>query len=302
MGREGVPLIDIQNIDQQGLAKEIVKVCEEWGCFRMVNHGVPTELMAEMKLVVASLFDLPTEIKSRTTSSVYGKGYIARNPITPFFESFSIDDISSSSTNEFCDHLAISPYQREVINKYTKAIRDLAGILGHKLKEGSGLSGDLFDDQWCCQFRMNKYHYTSESIGKPGIHMHSDPSFLTVLLDDYDVNGLQIVDKNTGDFVPLDPVPGTLVANIGDIGKAWSNGRYCSAKHRVWCFEAKTRYSMALFVLGPKDKKVEAPSEFIESDHKRLYVPIEFEKYRQFRISAKLSTDDALDLFSKSAT
>nr|XP_043628866.1 2-oxoglutarate-dependent dioxygenase DAO-like [Erigeron canadensis] len=296
MGREGVPVIDMQKIDQMG--KEIVKACEEWGCFRMVNHVVPTELMAEMKVVAASLFDLPSEIKTRTTSSVRGKGYIGCDPRTPFFESFSIDDISS--IDEFCDHLAISPSQREVIYKYTKAIRDLAGILGRKMKEGNGLSGDLFDDQWCYQFRMNKYHYTSETIGLPGIHMHSDSTFLTILLED-DVNGLQIVDNDTGEFVPVDPVPNSLIANVGDIGKAWSNGRFCSAKHIEWCYEAKTRYTIPLFILGPKDKKVEAPSEFIDSEHPRRYVPIEFEEYKQFRMSSKLSTDDALDLFSKSA-
>ncbi|KAI3497194.1 hypothetical protein L1887_39627 [Cichorium endivia] len=284
MARDGVPVIDMQK--GEGLAEEIVKACEEWGCFRMVNHGVPAELMTEMKAVIASLLDLPDEIKRRTVHTEQGKGYLGRNPGTPFFETLSIDDIFSP--DEFYDHLEASLHQREIIYKYMKATRDLAGLLGRKLMEGNGLAGDLFDG-WCCQMRMNKYHYCHESVGLSGIGMHSDPTFLTILHDDENVNGLQVVDKYSGEIISVDPVPGTL---------AWSNGRFCSVKHRVWSFEPKTRYSIVLFVLGPNDKKVEAPPELVDSEHPRLYVPIDFKEYRHVRTSHRLHTGGALELFS----
>nr|GEU31625.1 gypsy/Ty3 retroelement polyprotein [Tanacetum cinerariifolium] len=250
MVMSGTPVIDMQMVD--GLAEEIVKACVEFGCFRVVNHGVSAELMAEMKVVVSSLFDLPEEIKRRTANpNEHGKGYIGRNRSTPFLEGFSIDEIS------------------DIINRYIKAIRDLNGVLGRKLMEGNGLNGDLFDG-WCCH--------------------------------DEGVNGLQVVDKITGEFVPFDPVPGTLAVNIGDIGKAWSNGRYYNVNHRVLCFQPKTRYSIALFVLGPDDKLVEAPSKFVDSEHPGLYVPIDVEKFRHVRNTMGLRTGDALDLFSSTST
>ncbi|XP_071707224.1 2-oxoglutarate-dependent dioxygenase DAO-like [Rutidosis leptorrhynchoides] len=298
MGRDGVPVIDMEK--GEGLGEELVKACEEWGCFRVVNHGVPAELMAEMKLVAASLFDLPRDIKRRTANHhEHGKGYIGCNPVTPFLEGLSIDEISSPK--EFFDLLEVSPHQREIINNYIKFIRDLAELLGRKLLEGTGLAGDLFEG-WYCQLRMNKYHYGPESVGLKGVDIHTDPSFLTILQDDENINGLQVVDKYTGEFVPLDPVPGTLAVNIGDIGKVWSNGRYCNVKHRVWCFEPKTRYSIALFVLGPNEE-IEAPSELVDLEHPRLYVPIDVVKYRQVRHSTRLSIgDDALKLFKTTAT
>lgn len=49
MGKDSVPLINMK--DSSNLAEKIVKACEEWGCFKLVNHGVDTELMAEMKAV-----------------------------------------------------------------------------------------------------------------------------------------------------------------------------------------------------------------------------------------------------------
>ncbi|GJU86873.1 2-oxoglutarate-dependent dioxygenase DAO-like protein [Tanacetum coccineum] len=297
MPREGVPVIDMQKLDT--LSMEIVKASEEWGCFRIVNHGVPIDLMAEMKAVVASLFDHPEEIKMRTVHIELGKGYVERNLASPFFEGFSIDDISLPG--EFCDRIDASPHQREIIKKYIKAIRELARLLGLKLMEGSGLSGDLFDG-WCCQLRMNKYHFCPESVGSTGVPIHTDPTFLTILQDDENVNGLQLTDKNSGQFIPVDPIPGTLVVNIGDIGKAWSNGRYWTAKHRVHCFEPKTRYSIALFVLGPNDKMIEAPSQFVDLEHPRYYVPIDPKKYRDVRVTHQVRTGVALELFRTSVT
>ncbi|KAD4179017.1 hypothetical protein E3N88_27608 [Mikania micrantha] len=292
MAMQGVPVIDMQKVD--GLGEELVKACEEWGCFRMVNHGIPVELMAEMKVVTASLFDLPEEVKRRTVDIGPGNGYVPRNAISSFYEGFSIDRISS--TNKFCDRLDVSTHQREIIYRYIKAIRDLAGHLGRKLMEGSGLAGDLFDGWWC-QLRMNKYHYCAESVGLAGAGLHCDPSFLTILQDDEHVNGLQVVDKLSGEFTPVDYVPGTLVVNVGDIGKIWSNGRYYNVKHRIWCFEPKTRYSIALFVFGPTHKKIEAPSEFVDLKHPRLYVPIDADEYRLFRYANEMRTGDAVDLF-----
>ncbi|KAI3755702.1 hypothetical protein L1987_55508 [Smallanthus sonchifolius] len=134
MATEGVPVIDMQNVE--GLGEEVVKACEEWGCFRIVNHGIPLELLAEMKAPAASLFDLPEEIKRRTVDAEPGKGYVGRNLVTPFYEGLSIDGISS--TGEFCDRLDVSSHQREIIHRYIKVVLNLAGHFGRKLMEGSG--------------------------------------------------------------------------------------------------------------------------------------------------------------------
>ncbi|KAJ0725861.1 putative oxoglutarate/iron-dependent dioxygenase, non-heme dioxygenase domain-containing protein [Helianthus annuus] len=293
MARKGVPVIDMQRVD--GLAEEIVNACEEWGIFRIVNHGVPADLLAEMKTVVATLFDLPEEVKRRISEG--GNGYFRFNAMNPYLEGFSIDEVSTPG--DFFDRLDASPHQREIVLKYTKVIRELAGLIGQKLMEGFGLAGDLFDG-WNCQMRFNKYNFSLESVGSCGVFLHSDPSFVTILHDDEDVNGLQVVDKYSGELIPVDPVPGTIVVNVGDIAKAWSNGRFCNVKHRVWCVEPKTRYSTVLFVLGPKDKKVEAPPKLVDSEHPRLYVPIDIKEYRNARSAKRLHTGETLELFSTS--
>lgn len=86
------------------------------------------------------------------------------------------------------------------------------------------------------------------------------------------------------------------------MNQIWSNGRYYNVNHRVMCFEPKTRYSISLFVFGPADKKIEAPSKLVDSDHPRLYVPVDVEEYKHIRYSLRMRTSNAPDLFKITAS
>lgn len=101
---------------------------------------------------------------------------------------------------------------------YSKAIHELAMELGQKLCQSMGLNMYLFKG-WPCQFRINKYNFTPESVGSPGVQMHTDSGFLTILQDDDNVGGLEVLDEKSGDFVAVDPLPGSLLVNFGDIAK-----------------------------------------------------------------------------------
>ncbi|KAL0320510.1 UNVERIFIED_CONTAM: 2-oxoglutarate-dependent dioxygenase DAO [Sesamum radiatum] len=294
--RSSVPVIDMQ--DLSGLAEKIVKACEEWGCFRLVNHGVPMELMAEMKGVTRSLMDLPMEIKQKNSHPEPGKGYTPPNMASPYFEGLSLYDMTSPGAfDHFCSQIDASPHQMEVLEKYAFALYDLAQLLGSKLMEGLGLSGELFKG-WPCQLKMNKYNYSPETVGLTGAVMHTDPGFLTILQDDEVVNGLEAVDEITGELVSVDPIPGTLVVNVGDVATVWSNGRFHNVKHRVQCYESTDRISISFFALAPKDEKVEAAAELVDSDHPRRYLPFHFEEYRKLRVSKRSGNGEALELFS----
>lgn len=94
-------------------------------------------------------------------------------------------------------------------------MNDVATDIGRKLAESVGLFLDLFKD-WPCQFRINKYSFTPESVGSPGVQIHTDSGFLTILQDDENVGGLEVMDKYSDQFVAVDPWPGTLLVNLGD--------------------------------------------------------------------------------------
>lgn len=106
---------------------------------------------------------------------------------------------------------------REIIISYASKLHSLIVEIASKVADGLGLVGHSFQD-WPCQFRLNKYNFTKETVGSPGVQIHTDSGFLTVLQEDESVGGLEIMDS-TGNFVAVDPVPGTFLVNLGDVAK-----------------------------------------------------------------------------------
>lgn len=88
-----------------------------------------------------------------------------------------------------------------------------------KLVEGSGVkSGNIGFQNWRCQLRIKKYHFTPESVGSHGDQMHIDSGFLTILQDDEAVGGLEVSDRSD-EFISVEPWPGTLVVSLSDMEK-----------------------------------------------------------------------------------
>ncbi|KAK3223424.1 hypothetical protein Dsin_010449 [Dipteronia sinensis] len=291
--RRSIPTIDVENFPAE--YRKLREASEEWGCFRIVNHKIPLTVMSEMKKVVRCLLDLPLEIKQRNTDVIAGSGFMAPSQVNPLYEALGLYDMASSqAVHNFSSQLDASPHQREIIEIYARAIHELSMDIVQKLAQSMGLMGNEFEG-WPCQFRINKYNFTPETVGSPGVQLHTDSGFLTILQEDENVGGLEVMDKS-GAFVSVDPLPGTLLVNLGDFATLWSNGRLHNVRHRVQCKEAAIRVSIATFLLGPKEAAVEAPDEFVNSEHPRLYIPITYEDYRKMRLSTKLQAGEALEL------
>ncbi|KAG5060867.1 hypothetical protein JHK87_001896 [Glycine soja] len=293
---ETIPVIDVEKINcEEGECKKLREACERWGCFRIINHSIPATLMADMKKVIEALLDLPMEIKKRNTEFIAGSGYMAPSKVNPFYEALGLYDLASSQAmHNFCSQLDASPHQRQIMEAYGQAIHGLAVKIGQKMAESLGVVVADFED-WPCQFRINKYNFTPEAVGSSGVQIHTDSGFLTILQDDENVGGLQVM-NNSGSFVSIPPFPGTLLVNLGDIARVWSNGRFCNLTHRVQCKEATKRFSIATFMIAPRNRNVEAPAELVDHDHPRLYQPFIYEDYRKLRISNKMHKGEALEL------
>ncbi|AES95404.1 putative gibberellin 3-beta-dioxygenase [Medicago truncatula] len=292
---ETIPVIDLEKISEQSECQKLREACERWGCFRIINHSIPSTLMSDMKIVVQALLDLPMDIKKNNKDVIAGSGYMAPSAVNPLYEALGLYDLGSSqAVHEFCSQLNATPHQREIMEAYGKAIHDLAVKIGQTMAESLGIGSADFED-WPCQFRINKYSFTQESVGSPGVQLHTDSGFLTILQDDENVGGLEVMDSS-GSFVSVPPFHGTLLANLGDIAKVWSNGRFYNVKHRVQCKEATTRFSIATFMLGPRKGNVEVPTEAVDHDHPRLYKPFVYDDYRKLRVSKKMHTGEALEL------
>ncbi|GAB4848358.1 hypothetical protein Ancab_003051 [Ancistrocladus abbreviatus] len=288
-----IPVIDLE--DFPGQSEKLREACEKWGCLRLTNHGVPAALMADMKAVVRSLLNLPMEIKQRNTDVIAGSGYMAPSVVNPLYEALGLYDAGSShAVDTFCSQLEVSPVQRKTIELYAEAIYKVTMNIGSKLARCYGLDGDVFEG-WNCQFRINKYNFTPETVGSPGVQIHTDSGFLTILQDDENVGGLEVMGQSCS-FVAVDPWPGTLLVNLGDIAAVWSNGRLRNVQHRVQCKEAGLRYSIATFLAPPKEMLIEAPPVFVDAQHPRSFSASTYEDFRKLRSSKNLQAGEALEL------
>ncbi|XP_021759327.1 2-oxoglutarate-dependent dioxygenase DAO-like [Chenopodium quinoa] len=288
-----IPVIDAHQIEEKSI--KLREIIEKWGCFRVINHGVPLELMAEMKSVSKELLDLPIEVKRQNVDVIPGSGYMEPSEKNPLYEALGLFDVASSlSVSNFCSQLQASPHQREIIESYARGIYKAAIDIASKMSKSLGLTDYSFEN-WPCQFRINKYSFTPEAIGSSGVQIHTDAGFITILQDDENLGGLEVMNES-GEFVAADPLPGTLVVNLGDVAVPWSNGILRNVQHRVQCKGAGIRMSIATFLSPPPDKIIEAPAEFVDAEHPRLYAPITYEELRRLRFTKKLHAGEVLEL------
>ena len=72
-----VPTIDMSNPDEEKLMNEIVAASSQWGMYQIVNHGIPSEIIAKFQAVGRAFFELSQEEKeliSKVPGSVEGYG------------------------------------------------------------------------------------------------------------------------------------------------------------------------------------------------------------------------------------
>lgn len=106
---------------------------------------------------------------------------------------------------------------RDVMEKLSSPLSELAGIIARGLAENLGYDGENFP-QNCnkntCFLRLNRYPPCPLSPETFGLMPHTDSDFLTILYQDQ-VGGLQLMKDNK--WVAVKPNPDALIVNIGDL-------------------------------------------------------------------------------------
>ncbi|KAG0454089.1 hypothetical protein HPP92_025393 [Vanilla planifolia] len=261
------------------------------GCFRVVNHGIPMALLEEMMATGASLMDLPPEVKHRNKDTMPGTGYLQPHRMG-IVEALGIYDAASSDdVRAFCASLDVLPHHRDILCSSISKLLDLIISLAFQVAACLGVVDCSFQE-WSCTLRLIQYNFTEKTIGSIGALEHTDTSFITIISEDK-CNGLEIMDSN-GNFVCVDPVPETLLVMIGDIAKVWSNGRLHNVTHRVVCKKEEPRFSIALFLMAPKDNKVEPRAELVDTEHPSRYRSFDYVEYKRDRLISRLFKGETL--------
>ncbi|KAF7006073.1 hypothetical protein CFC21_021144, partial [Triticum aestivum] len=218
-----IPTVDLAAPRREDAVALVRHAAGTVGFFQVVNHGVPAELMAGMLEGVRRFNEGPAEAKQ----AIYSRDQARKVRFASNFDLFSSAAANWRDTLFF--HLAPDPAPseelpeavRDVVTEYGHAVTKVGLSVLELLSESLGLSSDHLRDMDCaenlnavCQY----YPPCPEPYLTWGTKRHTDPGFLTVLLQD-GMGGLQVlVDGKT--WVDVPPVPGAFIINIGDLLQA----------------------------------------------------------------------------------
>ncbi|GLT58583.1 hypothetical protein SLA2020_314630 [Shorea laevis] len=255
------------------------------------------ELIENAKMQLNKLFDLPKELKLKgAQSATMPRGYFATNPEyeknLPWAEVLQLlqspEQVVSWAKRVFPDQH--HPFSEAII-KYMHQLDRLGMRIFEMLAHGLGLPDDFFtknfEEQEATIFRANRYPPCPLPEKCLGLGSHSDPHTLTILLQDDDVGGLQIL-RDDNQWVGIRPVPNSLIVTIGDTLEAWTDRVLKSVEHRAVLSKEKQRQSVAYFPSPTSTAIIDSPPQLVDPIHNaRKFKPFTWGDFRNELISQK---------------
>ncbi|XP_041010650.1 1-aminocyclopropane-1-carboxylate oxidase 1-like [Juglans microcarpa x Juglans regia] len=257
--------------EPEGRAHELAKLAsgaQEWGMFLITDHGMPADVLHDVKDVVKGFFGLSFEEKKASVgsyASVDNMGY-GRNFVKSEDQPLDwIDRLTMKAAPEGAtEGLHVWPQKpnnfRQAIEQYVKESRKVFNDLLDSLAESLSLERHVFVQYFHhkdseVNVRVNYYPPCPRPDLALGITPHTDASALTLLMEFDTTGGLQVLRDRKWVAVPWPR--DTLLVNVGDILEIMSNGRLKSPWHRVVTQMDADRFSIALFYNPPSRAEIE---------------------------------------------
>ncbi|KAA8522087.1 hypothetical protein F0562_012599 [Nyssa sinensis] len=301
-----IPVIDMSKLvsDESSLEfnDELAKLhhaCEDWGFFQLINHGV-SGAIEKMKVVTEEFFKLPLDEKmayAQLPNSIEGYGQafvVSEEQKLDWADMFFLLPLPFSQRNMKLWPTIPTSF-RSTLDKYSSELHKVSIILLSLMAVNLGVEQKKFTSMFedCIQgIRMNYYPPCVLADKVMGLTPHSDATGLTLLIQLNEIQGLQI--KKNHKWVPINPVPGAIIINIGDVLEILSNGEYKSIEHRAVVNPEKERLSIAAFH-SPNIRTMIGPLPDLVKENGAKYKTIGHEDYARLVLSSKLDGKRQLD-------
>ncbi|XP_057767954.1 protein SRG1-like [Salvia miltiorrhiza] len=289
-----IPVIDLSRLSNAAELLRLRSALTSWGCFQAVNHGIDDLFLDEVRQLARDFFELPMTEKHKYARR--GDGYEGYGNDLVLFDNQPLDWSDRLYLQVAPDHHQKLQYWpqnpesfRKVLHDYTAKLKQIGEQLLKSMEkllslpEGSFLN--KFGEQQMMYARFNYYPPCSKPDQVLGLKPHADGSAMTILLQDRDVRGLQLLKDNQWFWVPS--MPHSLLVNIGDQLEIMSNGIYRSPVHRAVTNSERERNSLAMFFSPDPEKEIEPVEEVVDEERPRMfkkvrnYPEIYFQYYQQ---------------------
>ncbi len=273
------------------LAEQFRSACSRTGFFYVTNHGVPQAVIDGAFDAARRYFALPMEERLQDRiDERFRRGFmpmgVTRHPghKPDLKESYVMGlDLPQTDPDVIAGRPlhgpnrwpADKPWLREAAMAYF----DQTMVLGKRLLRIFAVALDLPEDFFLQYTRKpmvltNLYHYPPQASPtnlELGAAAHTDYGTLTMLAQD-PIGGLELRTRDS-EWVAAPYIAGTLVINLGDLVKVWTNGQYVSNLHRVANRTGKERFSIPTFFNFDYDTPVACLPQFQSADRPPVHAP-----------------------------
>ena len=266
-----IPVIDLEHWfdgsdrSRHELCAQVNRVCHEIGFFYIINHGIPARLSADYLAMARAFFALPLVTRQTIDkhNSAQFRGWeqlgseLTNNEID-YREQIDIGVERAAIDNPDPYYMAlVGPNQwppEDVLPGFRQTVSDyfarLSGVACQMLRIMSLALGldethieRVFGENPSPYLKLIRYPCTRD--GGQGVGVHKDSGFLTLLLQDE--NGGLEAQANDNTWYRVDPLPGSLVVNTGELLQLVTHNYFIATPHRVINLNDSERYSSAFF-------------------------------------------------------
>jgi isopenicillin N synthase-like dioxygenase len=276
-----LPILSLPTLSTpQGLAA-LSAACQETGFFHLIDHGIPASQLNRLLDLTRTFFQ--TASPAEKTKLARGKGGDMARGYQQIGENITLGKRDVHEAIDFYAPWEMDRLQNGIVdatlmeeargvvtgkNLWPQTPYELRGELeehieqanqvGSQIVKAMGLALGLSDlERRELEYGMDKGFWVCRIIGYPqlpdgneGIScgQHTDYGALTLLLaTPTSPPSLQVLHRPTDTWIPVTPIEGAFVINIGDMMERWTNGLWKSTLHRVVHTGEKFRVSVPFF-------------------------------------------------------
>lgn len=302
-----LPVLDLGDWIGGGSIEPLVEqfraACTNTGFFYVKDHGIPRTVVDGVFSATRRYFELPLEERLKDKiDERFRRGFmpygVTQHPghKPDLKESYELGVDLPLTDPDVAAGLPLhgpnrwpadKPWLKEAAEAYFSSTLGL----GKRLLRIFGCALEQPEDfflQWCQKpmVQSRLFHYSPQSSPTSlelGAAAHTDYGMITLLAQD-PIGGLELRTRS-GEWVAAPWIEDTLVINLGDMVKVWTNDHYVSNQHRVANRTGRERYSIPTFFNLDYNTPVACLPNFQSAQNPPRHAPIKSGDYLVKRFS-----------------